>query len=55
MGHGACFDLAHNSPEVEAVTVADTDFAKAQTVAGNIKSTKVSAIQLDVLDYEKFR
>jgi len=53
MGHGAVFDLAHNSSEVEAVTVADADFAKAQAVAKNVKSTKVSAIELDVSDYEK--
>jgi lysine 6-dehydrogenase len=53
MGYGAVFDLAHNSSEVEAVTVADADFAKAQAVAKNVKSTKVSAIELDVSDYEK--
>jgi len=52
MGHGACFDLARNSPEVEAVTVADADFEKARAVAENIKSAKVSAIQLDISDYE---
>ena len=52
MGHGACFDLAHNSPEVEVVTIADADFEKAQAVAENIKSEKVSAIQLDVSDFE---
>jgi lysine 6-dehydrogenase len=53
MGHGACFDLAHNSLEVEGVTVADSDFEKAQAVVENIKSAKISAIQLDVSDYEK--
>jgi lysine 6-dehydrogenase len=53
MGHGACFDLAHHSPEVESVTVADADFDKAQAVAENINSTKVSAIQLNVSDYER--
>jgi len=53
MGYGAVFDLAHNSSEVEAVTVADADFAKPQAVAKNVKSTKVSAIELDVSDYEK--
>ncbi len=53
MGHGAVFDLAYNASEVEAVTVADVDFAKAQTVVVNVKSAKVSAIQLDVSDYEK--
>jgi lysine 6-dehydrogenase len=52
MGHGACFDLAHNSPDVESVTVADYDFEKAQEVAENIKSAKVSAIHLDVSDYK---
>ncbi len=53
MGHGAVFDLAHNSLEVEAITVADFDFAKAQTVAESVKSAKVSPIQLDVSDYGK--
>lgn len=53
MGHGAVFDLAHNSPEVEAVTVADADFAKARTVVENVKSAKVSAIRLDAADIEK--
>ncbi len=53
MGHGAVFDLAHNSSDVEAVTVADADFAKAQAAAENANSAKVSAIELDVSDYEK--
>ncbi len=53
MGHGAVFDLAYNSSEVEAVTVADADFAKAQAAVENANSAKVSAIELDVSDYEK--
>jgi len=53
MGHGAVFDLAHNSPEVEAVTVADADFAKAEKIVKKIESPKVSAIQLDVSDYNE--
>ncbi len=53
MGHGAVFDLAHNSPDVEFITIADADFAKAKTVAENINSSKVSAIKLDVSDFEK--
>jgi lysine 6-dehydrogenase len=53
MGHGACFDLAHNSPKVEAITIADANFEKAQAVVENVKGAKVSAIQLDVSDYEK--
>ena len=53
MGHGAAFDLAHNSPEVEAITIADADFAKAEQVAKLIGSAKISAVELDVSDYEK--
>jgi len=53
MGYGAVFDLAHNSPEVEAVMVADADFAKAEQVAKLVGSPKVSAIGLDVSDSEK--
>ncbi len=53
MGYGAAFDLAHNSPEVELVTVADADFTKANTLVKIIKSPKVSAVELNVSDYEK--
>ena len=53
MGHGAVYDLAYNSPEVESITVADVDFAKAEAIAENIESGKVSAAFLDVSDYEK--
>ena len=53
MGYGAAFDLAHNSPEVEAVTIADADFAKARQVTESVKSQKVSAVELDVSDYQK--
>ncbi len=53
MGHGAVFDLAHNSPEAEAITVADADFAKAEKVAELVGNPKISAVQLDVGDEEK--
>ena len=53
MGHGAVFDLAHNSPEVEAVMVADTDFGKAEQVVKLVDSPKISAVELDVSDNEK--
>ncbi len=53
MGYGAAFDLAHNSPEVESVTVTDADFARAKFIAEIIKSPKVSAVELDVSDFEK--
>jgi len=48
MGLGAVFDLVHNSPEVEAVTVADFDLKKAQEVAEKVNSAKVTAQQIDV-------
>ena len=48
MGLGAVFDLAHNSSEVEAVTVADADFAKAEQVVKTVDSPKVTAKHLDV-------
>ena len=51
MGHGAVFDLAHNSPDVESVTVADFDLAKAEEVAAKVGSEKVSAKQIDASDY----
>ncbi len=53
MGHGAVFDLAHNSPEVEAITVADADFSKADQVSKLVNSPKVSAVELDVSDNDK--
>ncbi|MBA2619860.1 MAG: saccharopine dehydrogenase NADP-binding domain-containing protein [Acidobacteria bacterium] len=52
MGHGAAYDLAHNSPEVEGVTIADANFAKAETVESIVGSSKITAKQLDVSDYE---
>lgn len=51
MGHGAVYDLAHNSPEVESVTVADFDFAKAGEVAAKVASDKIAARQIDASDY----
>src|SRR5688500_1932226 len=53
MGLGAVFDLVYNSPEVEAITVADADFAKAEEVVKTVNSQKVSAVELNVSEYEK--
>ncbi|HSK72942.1 MAG TPA: saccharopine dehydrogenase C-terminal domain-containing protein [Pyrinomonadaceae bacterium] len=53
MGLGAVYDLAHNSTDVEAVTVADNDLERAQAVAETVDSAKVSAVQLDVSDFDK--
>ena len=48
MGLGAAFDLAHNSPQVESLTIADFDFGKAEQVAKTVNSEKVTAKHLDV-------
>ncbi|HEX8737842.1 MAG TPA: saccharopine dehydrogenase C-terminal domain-containing protein [Pyrinomonadaceae bacterium] len=51
MGHGAVYDLIHNSPDVEFVTIADFDLDKAIAVADRVGGGKVSALQIDVSDY----
>lgn len=48
MGLGAVFDLAHNSPDVEAVTAVDFDLKKAEEVAEKVGSPLVTAHQIDV-------
>jgi lysine 6-dehydrogenase len=52
MGYGAVYDLIHNSPEVESVTVADFDLAKAVAVAEKVGGDKLSATQIDVSNYD---
>ena len=51
MGHGAVFDLIHNSPGVESVTVADFDLAKAEAVAASVGTGRVESCQVDVSIY----
>ncbi len=51
MGHGAVFDLIHNSPGVEWVTVADFDFAKAEAVAATVGTDRIDARQIDASNY----
>ncbi len=53
MGFGAVYDLTHNSPEVEVITIADADFDKAERLAQTINSPKISAVELDVSDFAK--
>ncbi len=50
MGHGAVFDLIHNSPDVERVTVADFDLKKAESVAASVGTSRVDAAQVDASD-----
>ncbi|CAN5223511.1 saccharopine dehydrogenase C-terminal domain-containing protein [soil metagenome] len=47
MGHGAVFDLVHNSPGVEQVTVADFDLKKAEAVAEAVGTSRVDAHRVD--------
>jgi len=51
MGLGAAFDLVHNSPDVESVTVADFDFQKAQDVAAKVGTSRITAKQIDAGNY----
>lgn len=51
MGHGAVYDLIHNSPQVESVTVADFDLKKADAVAKAVGTERISAHHLDVSNY----
>jgi len=51
MGHGAVYDLIHNSPNVSAVTVADTDLQKAEAVVAKVWSPKLTAVQIDAANY----
>ncbi len=51
MGHGAVFDLIHNSPGVERVTVADFDFEKAKAVAASVGTDRIDARQVDAANY----
>ena len=51
MGHGAVFDLIHNSPDVDSVTIADIDLEKAEVVASAVGTSRVDARQLDTSVY----
>lgn len=53
MGHGAVYDLIHNSPDIEAVTVADFHLNKAEEIVKSINSERVTAKQIDASKYEE--
>jgi lysine 6-dehydrogenase len=53
MGLGAAYDLAHNSPEVDAVTVADVDGERARAVCETVGSVKLTPAQVDVEDFAR--
>ena len=51
MGHGAAYDLVHNSPNVTAVTIADFDVKKAESVAEAVGTGKITAMHIDAANY----
>ncbi|MGA9997740.1 MAG: saccharopine dehydrogenase NADP-binding domain-containing protein, partial [Pyrinomonadaceae bacterium] len=53
MGLGAAYDLAHNSSDVERVTVADLDGERARAVVETVKSDKLTHAQVDVTNAER--
>jgi lysine 6-dehydrogenase len=52
MGHGAAFDLVHNSPDVSSVTVADFHRSKAEDVASKVGGN-IDARVIDAGDYSE--
>jgi lysine 6-dehydrogenase len=50
MGLGAAYDLAHNSTDVQSVTVADVDLERARAVVSTVGSAKLTPAQVDVND-----
>ena len=53
MGYGAAFDLVHNSPGVEAVTIADFDLGKAEQAAEKIGTSRINARRVDASIYSE--
>ncbi|MGD9588391.1 MAG: saccharopine dehydrogenase family protein [Pyrinomonadaceae bacterium] len=51
MGHGAAYDLIHNSPGVERVTVADADLKKAEAVAEKVGTSRIDAHHIDAANH----
>jgi len=52
MGHGAAFDLVHNSSDVTSVTVADFDLTIAEDVATKVGTDRIQARQIDASNYQ---
>lgn len=52
MGFGAAFDLIHNSPDVESVTIADFHLDKATDAAALIGTSRINAKEIDAANYQ---
>jgi len=55
MGHGAVFDLIHNSRDVNEVTVADFDLKKAELVAEQVDVSRVVPKHVDASNHSDIR
>lgn len=53
MGLGAAYDLAHNSPDVTAITIADADPARVREVIQQVDSPILGGVALDVTDQHR--
>lgn len=53
MGLGAAYDLAHNSPDVTAITIADADAARVREVVQQVDSPILGGVALDVTDQQR--
>jgi lysine 6-dehydrogenase len=53
MGLGAAYDLAHNSPGVSVVTVADVDGERARAVVETVGGAKLTPTRIDVEDSDR--
>ena len=51
MGYGAAYDLVHNSPDVEAVTIADFQLEKAEETVSKIGTGRIAGRQVDASNY----
>ena len=51
MGYGAAFDLVHNSPAVERVTIADFNLKKAEETAEKVGTSSIDAHHVDASNY----
>ncbi len=50
MGLGAAYDLAHNSPDVTAITVADADAERVRAVVRQVNSPILGGVTLEATD-----
>ena len=53
MGFGAAYDLVHNSPDVEAVTIADSDLSAAEAAAARIGTARITPRRVDAAENDE--